>query len=616
MRANRRACANGRAWLLFLLGLALVTWGRIELVDHLADQGWFAKYVVFADQILDGQPPRDRIGDVSPAYLWLTVLFRAVGFEFQAIRAIQIVMTSLAALACAAAAKRFGGWTAAIATAVLLLGNRAVLVNASELEPETLILLLVSCAICLFTNSENFALAGLLIGLTIITRPAAAVTLVFLGVWLIWRDRRAAASFVGAALLPVIVIVAVNYRLAGQAIIMSPGTVFYEAHNPLSTGAAGVMPRIIAEMNARGSEPDYLHVAYRIVAARATGQPVDPRVSNRYWSGKAFAFLGTYPKAALHLFAWKAVFIVHHYDVFDLMTMKRKANELARWPAIPFGLAFVLAVTALILRPDRRALLPVALFAAASITALLLVNVSARQRNALIPSLATLGGIAVARLVTMARAREERVLFAFAAIVIATPLLGIEGAPMREDAYNWWATLRSSGLESAARAAQARGERDRAVQLAAAASILDTGGRPIVAPAALRAEALATAEHTPAPERLFDIAIALQKAGDWRAADAILAAIDHYHPLRENRAVSSVAYYRARGALPLGAPPATLRALLDRAAKDAPGDPHVLALRAVTIDPAAAKTLDKLHDPFTRDAALREARALVVGSRQ
>ncbi|MEA2489584.1 MAG: hypothetical protein QOH21_1376 [Acidobacteriota bacterium] len=601
MRANRRA------WLIFILGLALATWARLLLVDHLADQGWFAKYVLFADQILAGHPPRSRIGDVSPAYLWLTVLLRACGLEFHAIRTLQIVMTSLAALACAAAAKRFGGWIAAIATAVLLLGSRAVLVNATELEPETLILLFVSCAIAALTW-RRYTLAGLFLGLTIVTRPAAAVTLLFLAAWLFWISRRDAAAFVGAALLPVIVIVAVNYRLAGQPIIMSPGTVFYEAHNPLSTGAAGVMPRIVAEMNARSPEPDYLHVAYRIVAARATGQPVDPRVSNRYWSGKAFAFLRTYPGAALRLFAWKAVFIVHHYDVYDLMTMKRKADELARWPALPYGLAFILAVAALVLRTDRRELLPVALFAAASIVALLLVNVSARQRNALVPSLAVLGGIAVTQLVTMARARNERVLYAFAAIVIATPLLGIEGAPMREDAYNWWATLTSNRLEAAARAAQTRGDRDRAIQLAAAASILDTGGRPLVAPAALRAEAIATAERTAAPERLFDVAIALQRTGAWREADAILRLIDDYHPLRENRAVSSVAYYRARGALRLRAP--HFRALLDRAAHDAPGDAHVLALRAVTIDPGAAKTLDALHDPFTANAALAEARAL------
>jgi hypothetical protein len=603
--------ATGRAWLLFLIGLGLVTWGRIHLIDHLADQGWFAKYVLFADQILDGRPPRTRIGDVSPAYLWLTVMFRAIGLEFHAIRTIQIVMTSLAALASAVAAKRFGGWIAALSTAVLVLGNRAVLVNAAELEPETLILLLVSCAIAAVALRRH-ALAGLFVGLTIIARPSGAVTLVLLAAWLFWRaDRKAAATFVGTALLPVIVIIAVNYRLAGQPIIMSPGTVFYEAHNPLSTGAAGVMPRIIATMNARGSEPDYLHVAYRLVAARATGQPVDPRVSNRYWSGKAFAFLRTYPKAAVRLFAWKAVFIVHHYDVFDLVTMKRKANELSRWPAIPFGLAFVLAVAALILRDDRRELLPIALFAAATMTALFLVNVSARQRNALVPSLAILGGLAIAKLVAMARAREERGLLAFAAIVIATPLLGIEGAPMREDAYNWWATIQSSNLEAAARAVRQQGQPAAAVPLAAAASILDTGGRPIVPPAALHAEAIALAAQTQSPERLFDVAIALQKANDWRAAEDVLARIDTYHPLRENRAVSSVAYYRARSAIRLGESPAAVKAFLDRANQEAPGDPHVLALRSVTVDPNAAKTLDNLHDPFTRDAALAEARALL-----
>src|SRR5919108_4109646 len=95
--------------LLVLLGV--VTWGRIALVDHLHDHGFFAKYAQFADGILAGNIPRDRIGDVSPGYLWLTVVFRAAGMTLNAIRNAQIVVLSLAALLCAAAARRLGGWT-------------------------------------------------------------------------------------------------------------------------------------------------------------------------------------------------------------------------------------------------------------------------------------------------------------------------------------------------------------------------------------------------------------------------------------------------------------------------------------------------------------------------
>lgn len=586
---------RARGWIVFGALLLLATWARVALVDGLADQGWFGKYLLFADQILAGDPPRTRIADVSPAYLWLVVLCRAVDLDFHDIRTLQIVMTGVAALFAAMTAKRFGGWIAAGATTLLLLGNRAVLVNATELEPETLILLLVSAAILAITT-KHYALAGLLVGLTVIARPSAILTLALVALWCFAtirdaerRSMKHGVLFLASALLPVLVIVLVNARLTGHAAIMSPGTVFYEAHNPLSTGAAGVMPRIVADMNAEGREPDYLHVAYRIVAARATGSPLDARLSNRYWSGKALAFLRAHPLSALRLYARKAILTVHHYDVYDLITMKRKALELGRWPAIPFGVAFLLAVAAFVLRRDRRALLPVALFALATLAALILFNVSARQRNPLLVPLAILGGIAVAELVALARARNEQVLYVFGALMVATPLLGIEGRPMREDAYNWWAALQSHRADPST------------------ASILETADVPTVPPDQLRAVALTLTERTTAPERLFDAAIALQKANAWREAELVLRSIEGYEPLRENRAVSSVAYYRARGAIRLRAPALDVATLLDRAADEAPGDPFVLALLAVTVDREAMAMLETLHDPFTRDYALAHA---------
>jgi hypothetical protein len=107
-----------------------------------------------------------------------------------------------------------------------------------------------------------------------------------------------------------------------------------------------------------------------------------------------------------------------------------------------------------------------------------------------------------------------------------------------------------------------------------------------------------------APEVLFDRALVLQARGAWPQAELVLASIDDYQPLRENHAVSSVSYYRARGALRMHAPVRVIHALLDRADAEAPGDPFVLALRGVIVDRNALRTLDALHDPYTRDFAL------------
>lgn len=595
-------------WLAVFLALALATWARIWLIDHLRDHGYFAKYVTFADQILAGEIPRARIGDVSPAYLWLMVVLRAIGLGFEGVRNLQIVMLTGATLFCAMAARRLGGWVAAIATAILILGNRSVLIVGAEIEPEALICILTAAAI-LAVVRRNWVVAGLLIGISATARPTAVLTLILIGGWALLESRRAAMTVLATAVAPIALVMTVNASLTGHVFIMQPGSQLYDANNPLATGCAGVLPVILSDLQRTASEPDYLHVAYRLVAARATGKPLDARLSNRYWSGKVAAFMTAYPLPAMKLFGWKAILAVHHYDVYDLITTKRKSIELARYPAIPFGVAFILSIVAFVLRPNRRELLPVALFAFATFAALIVFNVSTRQRSALLPTLAILGGIGVAEVVRLARVRSEKALFAFAGVMITIPLLGIEGTPMREDSYNWWASLRALDVRAEAFRAREKGDRLRAIELASVASILEPAQPPLVSDATLGRAALAAAAQVDSPQRLFDIAIALEKAGAWREAEAILASIEAYRPRRENRAVSSVAYYRARAALHLRAPRATFASHIDRAIAEAPGDPHVLALRSLTVDPEARKILDHLHDPFTRDLALAIAHA-------
>ena len=46
----------------------------------------------------------------------------------------------------------------------------------------------------------------------------------------------------------------------------------------------------LQSLERQSRDPDYLHVAYRIVAARALGHPVTRAESNRYLTGKAIAF--------------------------------------------------------------------------------------------------------------------------------------------------------------------------------------------------------------------------------------------------------------------------------------------------------------------------------------
>jgi hypothetical protein len=521
-----------------IIAVALIafTAARIHAVSELRPRAWLLTYVHLADLINQGTMPVDQIGDVSPTYLWLMVAMRAFGLSPMAVCTIQLAMLTLSAVFCAIAAKRIAGWPAAIATAVLILGNRAAYVIATELDPKALIFFLTSAAFALLPTSENrrsptkrTLIAALLLGLSAVTHPYGY--LVLMVITLFHRRWAMLAALIPVAFIPLASFIAIPPDSAGHS-----SSQFYEGNNPLATGAAGVAPLVVSDMQASMKElsPDPVY--------RRLG--VD-------WRAKALANVRAYPRAAMRRFAWKALLTVHNFDVYDVATARQKSVRLARLPSVPFGAAFALALIAFLVRRDRRALAPFALVAIVLMIALTLFVVSARQRNVLLVPLSILGGAGAAEIIALARSRNERALLAFGGVLIATALLGIEGRPMREHEYKW----------------------------------------------TRRAEA-------DAPELLFDRSLMLEARGAWPQAEIVLAAIASYQPLRENHAVSSVSYYRARSALRMRAPARVIHALLDRAEREAPGDPFVLALRAVATDRNALRALDALHDPYTRDFAL------------
>lgn len=521
-----------------LVVLAAITLLRIRLIDTLPDQGYFAKYSIIADEILSGHLPRERLLDFSPLYLWFVVAMRATGAGVMAIRTLQVVMVSVAALLLAIAARRWGP-TAMLAAPLLLLGSRGALVCATDLEPETLILLFNAAALACGSAARRSralqVLSGILLGFSAICRPVAL--LVVIGLALLWRSWRLLAG----ALVPVGIMLVINASLTGEVALMDPGTVFYEGMNPSAGGYEGVQPRIVNDLERESRNPDYLHVAYRVVAARALGHPVTRAESNRYWTSKALAFARAYPLAALRLTAHKLDFTFHSYDAYDLATMARKNFLLQRFPFIPFGVIAGFALAALLLR--TRGIAPLVVFAAASGVTLVIFYVTARQRNAMLPPMIVLAAAGIAEIVA-----RRHVIVAILAIVVAV-LLSVNGPAQREDAAGW------------------------------------LGGR-----------------------NAFDQALDLERQGRWTEADALLQRLDAagYRPLRENRAVSSIAFYRARAAAHLGQPGPAVMALLDRAEREAPGNEHVLAMQARLGDRRAERLLFALHDPLTARRALNE----------
>ncbi len=614
MATGEKAPPSRFVWILLIAVLLGSVLRGVQLAS-LPDLGYFPKYTTAADAILDGDPPRERLGDLSPGYLWFVVALRAtLGRSMAVLRAVQLVAFAGTVWVCALVALRLGGRLAGLVTAAALLCLRAPLVNVSEAEPETLFALTLALSILALSGRHQLGVAragvgGVCVGLAIATRPTALAVAVPL-LWPAGRSRRTAAAAAAGVALPVLAALGVNAHLGGEVVLMNPGTVFFEGMNPVATGYLGEAPRVVKELEGQLPGPDALHEAYRRVAAAARGQPVTPSEANQYWTARAVAFASTYPAAAVQLILRKGFLAVHSHEAWDLATMERKDRLLARSPWLPFAALLALAAVGVALRWQEGRVRSLALAALLALFVLVAFYVSSRQRSAALPPLAVLAGVGAAALLQSWRAgRRFQVLGIAAGAALVTVLLGRDGAAQREDRHAWDAALA---------AADARGQAARAENplirqgLLARADSWTPWHPPAAGAAALEAAVLDELTVTSQPARRFDLARAAALAGDCDTAERLLASLDAagYRPVRGAYAVSSVAYYRARCALRRGRA-AEAGALVSRALEDAPGDPWVLALGAALAPPAAAEALrldlEWLHDPIT--AAVARARA-------
>ncbi len=610
-------------WTLVLGGLTVGTVVRIEWVDRLADQGFLGKYVLLADQALQGELEAERLADVSTGYLGVVLAARAVGMSVDQLRGVQIAAVTAAALLCGLAARRLWGDAAGVTAAVALLASRAALVNATDIEPETLVLLIDAAALAALLPARSWRgefAGGVLLGLSALVRPTILPVAALLALWAGWRARAgsrrysplvAVTATAGGAVLPLVLLRIALAGAPGVATPMNPGTVLFEGWNPQATGAAGEAPRIVKDIEHTIDAPDALHLAYRVVAGRATGLGPSPEVSNRYWFDRAVVFVTTEPAAALRLLGRKLRLLGANHDVWDLRTMFLKDGELARGPWLPFTVLVCVAAAGAALsrrHPSTPALL---LFVAGTSAVLLLFYVTSRQRNALLPALSILAGAALHEgVVRWRRGHRGRVLTGVMVTAATAAVLSVPANVAREDLHTW-----RLAVDSTQAVAMQRRQGGVAPRVASALALTPGAAPPLPALRVAIAEEL---RHEPPPERVFDLAVAAVRAGDCATAVPLLdrlAAID-YRPLRGIDSVSSVAWHRAVCAL-RQRDLDVAATLVGEARREAAGDADVLALAAVVAElrsdalgwRRAAGRLDLLHDPFTARLALATAYA-------
>lgn len=612
--------------MLFLVAL-LAALVQIIVMARLDDPRIFLKYWDLAGELIAGNISPYRLNDVSPLYLWCIAALRTFRFGTFSVQMLQLLANTLTILMATAISFRLVGRTAAGFTAAALILNRSMFVNATQLEPESLILLLNTSALFFLFGRRSrrrydALLAGLFFGLSATARLVALPAALIIGIVVFVRMhtsreqtsslRSFALAYVSGVSIPIVGTVILTAALTGHGSIMNPGTVFYEGWNPHATGYAMTAPLVVSDVRSDIEAPDPLHIAYRVVASRAGAESGSPRSTNRFWTGKSVEFLVTLPGTAAALGLTKLFFAFHSYDAWDLATMVTCSRQLGRVPWIPFGGLISLAMIAVIAKRQNPAVIALTLGSLSYVMILFAFYVTSRQRNALVSMIAILAGIGLQHLFTELSVARRRALLVAALVVLSTILLTLDYRWQSENRYGWTSASRSETLVMKANEAAREGRVSDEMRLRAIDRIWILGDDPHI-PSAPRplvgAVAKAELARADSPARLFDLALALQYAREWDLSDRILLALEEqdYRPIRQTLAVDSVAYYRTLAALHTG-DEALAWTFLDTALDQAPGDPNVLAMQTVgRHDQNARAILFSLHDGFTARAALARA---------
>ena len=553
----------------------------------------FAKYPRAAEQYLAGTLPPERLLDFSPFYFYLHVLQGAL-LSGEVVVFLQIVVVAATAVVLFLLLRdSFGLPIAALGAGALVL-SKSVMVYAVILEPETFLLLFL-CAFLYYALREgprDPLYAGAFLALCLSVRPSVLPLLVVLPIHYLVRDgRRAWLRSSALALAPSLALLLLLTLRNGVAtgeytpLGMNPGFVFFEGNNPLSSGRSSVYPPVVGELKQEIVEhPDNPHLTYRLISERVTGRELSTGEANRYWRGKALAFIADHPGRFLSLLGDKTHALLQSYRRHDLVPAQRYDEALARVPGVPFALLIGCALLGAVLAlPRWRQLLPVYALLVGQTLLMLLMYVSDRQRLALFPALVFFAAAAVASLREAPRARQVTLA---AVVLAATVLFMLPSDLTREDRHVWQTYERADRARELAASLRDEGRLAEAREMAAfgyaAAPWLKDWARPggvPVANAGITADALALVATREEDASLrFDRGTLLLEAGDLDAAEEVFHSLidEARHFDRGYYESSEPRYYLAKAAAARGRTDDATR-LLQEALEHTPGDPFVLA---------------------------------------
>ncbi|MFC1591205.1 tetratricopeptide repeat protein [Thermodesulfobacteriota bacterium] len=425
------ACLAGILLGALLIRLLYISQARSTPIAHglACDTDYYAG---LAKKILSGDFAHPDFNYLNPVYpFFLAGIYGLFGQSVLAATAAQALLDTLSCLLVTRIAAQLMGRKAALLAGLVYAGYGLLIFYSGLMLSTTLTVFLFTASIAAqlaagkTAKPQRFLLAGIVLGLAVLTRPNALLFLLFLPAWFFTVLK--ARSSPGAAARCFIVLLAGlglvfaanaarNRAVSGRLTPFTAhgGLNFYIGNNPEAEGIFMCPPGI--------SRLPIEQVKTSIALARAaTGLPLSAHQVSNYWLSRGLRFIREQPRDAAALYIKKAAVFWRGDEPSLNIDYGLCATfvPLLRLPFFSFGLVAPLALVGLVfaLRRDDRLLL--LLFVAAHMAATIMFFVSDRYRLPAVPFLIILAVLALQQLAGMLRGR----LFVRAAAAVAAASL-------------------------------------------------------------------------------------------------------------------------------------------------------------------------------------------------
>lgn len=354
--------------IIFVLSLAI----KLTIYYFAPDHALFMKYPFFAERIAQGVDIGERVLDLSPFYLYFSVVFYKIcGSNWELLAILQIIVGSLNCLLVYAIGVRTFGAAAGVLAAVLLMLYGNLTLIELTLEPEAFVMFFNSLAILVLLkagdatpaeyHSRWWLLAGAVIGLSAVTKANALLLLPGAFIWLMfsvkpWRKRSTAAAllFLGALLL-ILPVTLRNYMLFNDPVLITAdgGKVFFHGNGP---GASGMERADLAGQFAfeeGAAEPDYAHVLFRKAARMSSNARLKPSACSDFWFAAGVNHVIAHPFDQLLLAVKKLSLFWNNYEVHDFNSTYKNYVALRNWPLLTMGIIAPLGILGMVISLRR-----------------------------------------------------------------------------------------------------------------------------------------------------------------------------------------------------------------------------------------------------------------------